>query len=171
MSAPRGLVFRTRKGWMGVAVSQDGVARVTRPVSTETVARKELTDGFPEGVIFDQSGKDWLGRRFAEKVAAYMGGEGVTFDEPVDLNSISGFHRQVLETTRAIAYGEVRSYAWVANQIGRPWAARAVGQALHRNPVPIIIPCHRVVASDGSLRGFGWGLEFKEWLLGLEKSR
>ncbi|GAI87660.1 unnamed protein product, partial [marine sediment metagenome] len=72
------------------------------------------------------------------------------------------------EETRLIPYGETRSYAWVAKQVGKPKAARAVGQAMGSNPLPIIIPCHRVITSNGKLGGFGGGLEMKRQLLSLE---
>ena len=75
------------------------------------------------------------------------------------------FQREVWETTRLIPYGETRSYLWVAKQIKRPRAVRAVGQALSKNPLPIIVPCHRVVASDGRLGGFRRGVEMKRHLL------
>ena len=71
---------------------------------------------------------------------------------------------------RTIPYGETRSYGWVASHLGLPKAARAVGQALGRNPLPIIIPCHRVISSDGGLGGFGGGLGLKESLLRLERA-
>jgi len=76
----------------------------------------------------------------------------------------------VWQATRLIPYGETRSYLWVAVQIGKPGAARAVGQALGRNPLPVIIPCHRVIASDGGLGGFTGGLVMKRRLLELETS-
>ncbi|MBI4787571.1 MAG: MGMT family protein [Chloroflexi bacterium] len=78
------------------------------------------------------------------------------------------FQRAVLIAISKIPFGETRSYGWVAREIGQPNAARAVGQALHTNPIPIIIPCHRVIASDGSLGGYGGGLPMKAKLLQLE---
>ena len=80
------------------------------------------------------------------------------------------FRRLVWEATRLIPYGETRSYGWVAKQIGKPHAARAVGQALGKNPFLIIVPCHRVIAGDGTLGGFGGGLEMKQTLLEMEKT-
>ncbi|MYG13438.1 MAG: MGMT family protein, partial [Gammaproteobacteria bacterium] len=77
--------------------------------------------------------------------------------------------RKVLEALQAIPYGETRSYKEVAAAIGKPRAVRAVGAANGRNPIPIIIPCHRVIGSDGSLTGFGGGLEVKRALLALEQ--
>jgi methylated-DNA-[protein]-cysteine S-methyltransferase len=86
----------------------------------------------------------------------------------IDLEGLSAFTRSVLETTIAIPWGETRSYKWVACRIGKPGAARAVGQALGRNPVPLVIPCHRVVKEDGTIGGFGAGIDWKEWLLEIE---
>jgi methylated-DNA-[protein]-cysteine S-methyltransferase len=120
-------------------------------------------------ILIEEEPTDGLSTRFSAKVRGYFAGERVQFDEPIDLSRASVFDRRVLEVVHSIPVGEVRSYAWVALQIDRPKAARPVGQAVGRNPIPIIVPCHRVIGSDGGLRGFGWGLEFKKWLLDLEK--
>jgi O-6-methylguanine DNA methyltransferase len=88
----------------------------------------------------------------------------------MDLSSGTDFQRRVWRALQKIPRGQTRSYGWVARKIGRPKAARAVGTACGANPVPIIIPCHRVIASDGSLGGFGGGLPLKRRLLALEKA-
>jgi len=88
-----------------------------------------------------------------------------------DLQGVPAFGRQVLLKALEIPWGEVRPYAWLAREIGRPGAARAVGQALGRNPVPVLIPCHRAVRSDGGLGGYAFGLALKERLLALERIR
>jgi methylated-DNA-[protein]-cysteine S-methyltransferase len=85
-----------------------------------------------------------------------------------NLSCLTPFQRRVLKTLEEIPYGEVRSYQWVAARIGNPKACRAVGAACGANPVPILIPCHRVVARDGSLGGFSSGIEIKKRLLRLE---
>ena len=85
-----------------------------------------------------------------------------------DLRGVSDFERDVLRKTAEIPRGEVRPYAWVAGEIGRPAAVRAVGGALNRNPVPVLIPCHRVVGSDGRLTGYAWGVPYKRTLLAAE---
>jgi O-6-methylguanine DNA methyltransferase len=85
-----------------------------------------------------------------------------------DLRGVSDFEREVLRKTAEIPRGEVRPYAWVAGEIGRPAAVRAVGGALNRNPVPVLIPCHRVVGSDGRLTGYAWGVPYKRTLLAAE---
>ncbi len=81
----------------------------------------------------------------------------------------TAFEISVYECIMKIPYGETRSYSWVAERIGKPKATRAVAQALHRNPWPLIIPCHRVVASDGKLGGYAYGAKLKRLLLLLEK--
>jgi methylated-DNA-[protein]-cysteine S-methyltransferase len=88
--------------------------------------------------------------------------------QAVDLSRLRPFQRRVLEKTAEIPRGEVRPYGWIAREIGAPGAVRAVGTALGHNPIPFIIPCHRVVGSSGSLTGFGGGLDMKEQLLRLE---
>jgi methylated-DNA-[protein]-cysteine S-methyltransferase len=87
---------------------------------------------------------------------------------PFDLSGMSGFMKKVYKVTRKIPFGEVRSYGWIADKVRDPGAARAVGRAMGFNPVPIIIPCHRVIASDGTLGGYGGGLSVKKWLLAHE---
>lgn len=108
--------------------------------------------------------------RAAQQVVAYLDGREEGFDLVVDLSALSEFHRQVLLATSEVPRGQVTTYGEIARRIGRPQSARAVGQALGHNPVPIVIPCHRVVAADGSLGGYsgGGGLRSKAHLLHLE---
>ena len=104
----------------------------------------------------------------AAKVINYLKGHQVDFSEPLDFSGASNFQEKVWQITRLIPYGETRSYGWIAAQVGKPNAYRAVGQALGSNPLPIIIPCHRVIAANGGLGGFGGGLKMKAFLLHLE---
>lgn len=97
----------------------------------------------------------------------YFKGRRRSFDLPLAPQGTS-FQRKVLEALQAIPYGETRSYKDIAAAIGQPKAVRAVGAANAKNPIPIVIPCHRVIGSDGSLTGFGGGLEVKRTLLSLE---
>ncbi|MGW8319260.1 MAG: methylated-DNA--[protein]-cysteine S-methyltransferase [Candidatus Promineifilaceae bacterium] len=103
-------------------------------------------------------------------VESYLHGylRNLSFD--VDWRGIHPFQRAVLEATAAIPCGEVRTYGQLAHQLGRPRSARAVGRALATNPLPLVLPCHRVVGSDGDLRGYGGpgGTALKAWLLQLE---
>ncbi len=102
------------------------------------------------------------------QLAAYLRGEPVELDAPVDLEGLSPFSRAVLAELRRIPYGQRRTYGQVAAAVGRPRAARAVGRAVGSNPVPIFVPCHRVVGRGGALTGFGAGLDTKRALLDLE---
>jgi len=108
----------------------------------------------------------------AADLRRYFAGEHVDFAGfEVDLTARSEFERAVLAATRSIPFGQTRTYGQIALAIGQPDAARAVGQALARNPACIVIPCHRVVAANGALGGFTGGIRWKETLLRLEGSR
>lgn len=114
------------------------------------------------------AGSRW--RRAAEgEIDRYLSGRLQSFSVPCDLSGLPGFTRAVLRITARIPYGQVRSYRWIAERLGRPEASRAVGNALARNPLPIIIPCHRVTRSDGTLGGYALGLGWKKRLLKLER--
>jgi len=112
----------------------------------------------------------WRGTAQKE-MSAYFAARLRLFSTPCDLDGLSPFIRAVLKITAEIPYGEVRSYRWIAEKLGKPRASRAVGNALARNPIPIIIPCHRVVRSDGAIGGFALGGSWKRRLLELEKRR
>jgi methylated-DNA-[protein]-cysteine S-methyltransferase len=104
------------------------------------------------------------------QLEAYFAGERTDFELPLDLVG-TAFQRRVWEALLTIPYGETRSYGEIARQIGAPSASRAVGLANGHNPIGIIVPCHRVIGSNGSLTGYGGGLDRKRALLALEKSR
>ena len=157
------VIFDTEAGWMGVLGSTAGLLRCSLPHHSAEEAKKLLGDSLnyatPAPHLFD-----YLVRRFRD----YFAGKKITFPDRLDLSGATAFQRKVWEVTRLIPYGETRSYGWVAGQIQKPDAARAVGQALGRNPLPVIVPCHRVLAGDGKLCGFGGGLDMKRYLLRLE---
>ncbi|GHH85287.1 methylated-DNA--[protein]-cysteine S-methyltransferase [Streptomyces capitiformicae] len=103
------------------------------------------------------------------QVEAYFAGERHDFELPLDWSLISGFNRQVLrELSSGVPYGSVVGYGDLARRVGQPGAAQAVGMAMGSNPLPVVVPCHRVVESDGGIGGFGGGLETKRKLLALE---
>ncbi|MCW2597735.1 MAG: putative methylated-DNA--protein-cysteine methyltransferase [Jatrophihabitans sp.] len=104
----------------------------------------------------------------AQEIEEYFAGRRHTFDVPLDLSLSSGFRRQVLDHLPDIAYGHTASYATVAALAGSPRAVRAVGTACATNPLPVVVPCHRVVRSDGSFGGYRGGPEAKRTLLELE---
>ena len=128
--------------------------------------------GFPEGAMRRDPEVAWVcdEKPFADAIRQlneYFAGERLEFDLPLRLNGTE-FQLQVLEELQRIPYGETKSYGDIAERIGRPKALRAVGAANGRNPIPIIVPCHRVIGSSGDLTGFGGGLDIKEALLRLE---
>lgn len=106
--------------------------------------------------------------RAREQLAVYFHGQRQQFDLPLDLYG-TPFQIAVWQALRTIRYGTTRSYGDIARQVGRPKAARAVGGANNRNPVSVIVPCHRVIGSDGALVGYGGGLSIKKMLLAIEE--
>ena len=128
--------------------------------------------GFPQGKMRHDPEPDWIfnEKPFAvarQQLEEYFAGERTVFDLPLHLSG-TDFQVQVLQELQRIPYGETTSYGEIAKRIGRPKAMRAVGAANGRNPIPIIVPCHRVIGSSGDLTGFGGGLDTKEVLLRLE---
>jgi methylated-DNA-[protein]-cysteine S-methyltransferase len=128
--------------------------------------------GFPKGAMRRDPEADWIYNEepfenTRVQLAEYFSGERKIFDLPLLLSGTE-FQVSVLEALQDIPYGETASYGDVAKRIGRPKAVRAVGAANGRNPIPIIVPCHRVIGSSGDLTGFGGGLDTKAALLRLE---
>ncbi|MDR2756196.1 MAG: methylated-DNA--[protein]-cysteine S-methyltransferase [Planctomycetaceae bacterium] len=107
-------------------------------------------------------------RRAVRQIKEYLNGQRTVFDLPLKPEG-TDFQLAVWKALQTIPYGETMSYRDIAEQIGNPKACRAVGMANHRNPITIIIPCHRVIGTDGSLTGYGGGLKLKQQLLNLEK--
>jgi methylated-DNA-[protein]-cysteine S-methyltransferase len=152
-------------GWVGVLASDSGLLKITLPQGTAREAEQLLGDRVKEAVRSDYFLADLL-----QRLKGYFAGQRIAFDDELDLSGATQFQRQVWQLTRLIPYGETRSYGWMAQRLGRVGAERAVGQALARNLLPIIIPCHRVVAKDGGLGGYSWGMATKKFLLKLESA-
>lgn len=104
----------------------------------------------------------------ASQLREYLDGKRRQFSIQIDWSLLQPFQREALLATFAIPYGQTTTYGNLAQQIGHPRAARAVGRAEATNPMPLVIPCHRVLGADGKLRGYGGGLEVKKWLLQME---
>jgi methylated-DNA-[protein]-cysteine S-methyltransferase len=157
-------ICETDLGWIGVVVSPVGLRATTLPHrSRDEALREVLALGASEEASEGQL------NGLADRLRRYARGEAVTFPDALDFDGVSLFQRAVWEATREIPRGQTYSYGELAARVGRPGAARAVGQAMARNPWPIVVPCHRVVASDGSLGGYGGGLDMKQRLLRLER--
>jgi methylated-DNA-[protein]-cysteine S-methyltransferase len=155
----------TVSGWMGVVGSPDGLREIVLPqISIELVCQAVMQK---YGIVQVDSSA-YFGT-LPQRLKAYFEGQHIEFPDDLDLSDATDFQRSIWEKTRTIPYGETKSYGWVAREAGYQKAARAVGNALGENPFPIIVPCHRVIRSDGGLGGFTGGIEVKEYLLQLER--
>ncbi|MBI4528242.1 MAG: methylated-DNA--[protein]-cysteine S-methyltransferase [Deltaproteobacteria bacterium] len=152
---------RIMKPNLFVEATERGIKQLS--LARRGIARFQKIDAQQNALI-----RRWK-RVAARELEAYFIGSLQEFSTPCDLSNLPPFTRNVLRLAAKIPYGEVKSYRWIAEQLGKPKATRAVGNALARNPVPIIIPCHRVVRSDGTIGGFALGSRWKRRLLRLEK--
>ncbi len=160
-------LIHTSLGWVGILGDTNGrISRLVLPSENRFEAFRKITEGANK--ILVESEHDFA--LISEKIIAYFEGEVVDFECDLDLSVGNDFDRSVWNATSEIGYGDVRSYAWVAKKIGNPKAYRAVGRALAKNPVPLIIPCHRVIRTNGLLGGFRYGVSMKAKLLELERA-
>jgi len=161
-----GCPARTALGTFAVVAGPGGVRRVRFP-GGEAQVLLQSTGGSGRGPAGGGSVGD-LASEAAAEVEAWFSGELRVFTVPVDLGAVSAFQRRVLEAAREIPFGETVSYREMAIAAGSPGAVRAAGTAMGANPVPILIPCHRVIRSDGSAGMYGGGEELKRRLLAFE---
>jgi len=157
-------IVATSIGQISIVGSEQGLRRISTHESRKS-ALESIIQLFPQSIESPGEFGD-----LPQRLERYAGGERIIFNDTVDLDNATPFQRAVWEATYAIPYGETRSYEWIAQRVGKPGAARAVGQALKSNPFPIVVPCHRVIGKDGSLTGFSCGLELKRRLLDMEAS-
>jgi O-6-methylguanine DNA methyltransferase len=162
--------FASVRGWIGLVASERGLRMLTLPVADRDTALSTLRSHYSDVSIVPDN--DTL-LEVARQVQAYLAGELREFTVTLDLRGYSAFALAVWAAANRIAYGQTRTYRWIAEQTGGGGAGvyQAVGSALGANPVPLIIPCHRVVGSDGSLTGYAGGVEMKERLLALESGQ
>ena len=153
----------TPVGPLLVGVTPRGLARIEFDPEPE-VALERLARAYGPRVLRSGRPVDRVRRELDE----YFSGRRHAFDLELDLRAAPDFHRRVLELLARVGYGRTTTYGALAAEAGAPKAARAVGTVMNRNPVPIVLPCHRVVGANGSLVGYGGGLDRKEWLLRLE---
>ena len=160
-------VFETRWGYFGLLGSEKGLSRTFLPVTSRRQAEEALLKA-PDTPEFDPGAFAAL----QERVKSYFEGIYVDFsDVPIDLDRVTEFGRSILTACRKIEYAQTVSYSQLAALAGRPKAIRAVGGALGSNPVPLIIPCHRVITSTGQIGGFSapGGKKLKKRMLLLEQ--
>lgn len=161
--------FESHLGWVGMLASSKGIRRTTIPQDSKKKCLELLgaeRDSFSQDtdVLLD----------IKEKLLKYFYGNEVSFNNVlIDIDGASEFSRQTLNVCRSIPFGETRTYRWLAIQVGRPNAFRAVGNVMSKNPLPILIPCHRVIASGGGVGGYASRdarIDIKRSLLDLESS-
>jgi methylated-DNA-[protein]-cysteine S-methyltransferase len=150
-------------GTLLIAATERGLCRIAYDADAEQEVER-LARSFGVRVLRSASPIDPARRQLDE----YFEGHRQRFELPLDIDSLAEFNRRVLQELARVPYGEVVTYGELATRSARPRAARAVGTVMNRNPLPIVLPCHRVIGSTGKLVGYGGGLERKEALLRLE---
>ena len=153
----------TPLGTLLVAATERGLCRIAYDAEPDLEVER-LAKTFGVRVLRTAKPIDPARRELEE----YFGGKRRSFDLPLDVGLVADFNRRVLDELARVPYGEVVTYGQLAARAERPRAARAVGTVMNRNPIPIVLPCHRVIGANGSLTGYGGGLERKEMLLRLE---
>jgi methylated-DNA-[protein]-cysteine S-methyltransferase len=164
------LAYRTVDGPIGsclVVVGPEGLLRLAFEIEDHDSVLVDLAEQVSPRILADDRRTDQVARELDE----YFAGDRHDFEVDVDLSLSKGFRRSVLDELRSVAYGTTVSYAGLAEASGNPKAVRAVGSACASNPVPIVVPCHRVVRSDGSTGAYRGGAEAKVALLAMEAER
>jgi methylated-DNA-[protein]-cysteine S-methyltransferase len=151
-------------GALLVARTPTGVVRVAFPGEGHDAVLTELAGAVSPRILEDRRGLDDIASQFDDFFARRIR----AFDVPVDLRLAKGFRRVVLDHLREIAYGATASYAELARRAGNPAAVRAAASACSHNPIPLVVPCHRIVRSDGSIGNYRGGVDAKRLLLTLE---
>ena len=162
-------LFDTAMGACGIAWSARGITRFQLPEANRAATERQLQRG--DRICAGQKDSPAETREVIARVQHYMAGKQIDFSAtPLDLAGVADFHRQIYAALRTVGWGQTASYGDLAKQVGAPGAARAVGQAMGRNPIPLIIPCHRILASGRGIGGFSayGGTVTKERMLALE---
>ncbi len=170
------MIKRNRPHFLRYCATASPVGTLYVAATEKGLCRLELKNGPEEG--FAQGLHQSIGvtpfhdpqyfKAFEKEIALYFQGKVRKFKTPIDWSDFSPFQKRVLEELIRIPYGKTISYGEIARSIGKPTASRAVGTAIARNPVPIVLPCHRVIPAGGGLGGYIWGQEIKRKLLLIE---
>jgi methylated-DNA-[protein]-cysteine S-methyltransferase len=173
MNKKRGIVYVGKEtdtpiGPVWVALSEGGLVAVELGDEPEYLIARLPKFGFQEVVSDPKKTKPAL-----QQIREYLEGDRQDFDIPIDWSVMTAFQEKALRATYDVPYGEVTTYGEIAENLGKPKGAQAVGRAEATNPMPLVIPCHRVLGADGGLHGYGAGegIETKAWLLELEGAR
>ncbi|MDD5014720.1 MAG: MGMT family protein [Atribacterota bacterium] len=161
-------IFLTAWGWAGFAFTGEGLRIFVLPEEKKEDALSKIKKELKCNHLFEDN-RGW--ENLIQKVKEYYAGKKVDFtDYQLNLDSYTNFQKDILQTVRKIPYGKTRSYKEAAEAAGYPRASRAVGNTMRNNPLPLIIPCHRVIKSDGSLGGFSGkeGIALKKKMIDLE---
>ena len=160
-------VFKTPLGWFGILGCEKGLMRICLPMAFKEAVQQRLLSGFETAVPAKKAY-----RNLESDILSYYKGRPVDFSKvPVCLEGFTAFQQEVLMALRTVKYGKTVSYGDLARLIGNPKASRAIGSVMAQNPLPLIIPCHRVIKQDGSLGYFSGpgGVHTKQHMLKLEK--
>lgn len=160
-------IFKTRWGWFGLLGCEKGLLRTCLPVAFKEAVERRLLSGIKDAVLAKNAYRD-----VEKQILSYYKGCHTDFkDVPLCLEGLTDFQQQVLTTLRKVKYGHTISYGNLARRVKNSKASRAIGTVMARNPLPLIIPCHRVIKSDGSLGYFSaaGGIDTKKRMLDLEK--
>ena len=160
--------FYTAIGKVCIAKSDKGICRISFPCANENYFLNSIPLSKHTGTDIKFQRNDSILKYETTLLKEYFKGTLATFDFPLDMSCGTPFQKKVWDKLLEIPYGVCRSYKWVAEEIGCPRAARAVGMANNRNPLPPVVPCHRVIGSDGKLTGYASGLHIKKQLLEME---
>jgi len=156
-------IIEIKMGWVGILGSKDGLRQIVLP----QISPQEVLSILGESLLGSNYDISFYGD-LPNRLNRYFEGYAVAFTDHLDLKNATPFQFAVWQIVRSIPYGQTRSYGWVARQMEIPQGARAVGQALAKNPLPIVVPCHRVISSRGELGGFSYGMAMKRRLLQIE---
>ena len=152
-------------GPLWIAIGPQGVLAIHYGSEPSRLELGRIVRAYGPGVLPDERRADPVARELDQ----YFAGKRRAFDVAVDLSPLTDFQRRILSATARVPYGEVTTYARVAARAGNERASRAAGAALGSNPIPIVVPCHRILASDGTLGGYSGGLDAKRRLLSMER--
>lgn len=153
-------------GWMAATSSDQGVTKLSPPCPSEELALAAIKLG---RCMPKRQNSQFI--HLFNELSLYLDAKTKQLSSPIDISDGPLFFQRVWAMCRTIPYGETRSYGWLASASGNPQAQRAVGQAMANNPIPLLVPCHRILKANGQLGGYAWGVPLKSRLLSMESTQ